>query len=114
MRVVQASPATLTRRQALGLARPRVAPRDQLVNVLEFEAQAKLTLAPEIFKPIAGSDRAAFDRITLRPRLVVPTTDLGAQRLLEMTQRELVDAAAAAGRRTMAAIDRSVVKPNFT
>jgi isopentenyl diphosphate isomerase/L-lactate dehydrogenase-like FMN-dependent dehydrogenase len=38
----------------------------------------------------------------------------GAQRLLEMMQRELVEAAAAAGRRTMASIDRSVVKQNFT
>lgn len=38
----------------------------------------------------------------------------GAQRLLEMMQRELVDAAAAAGRHTMASIDRTVVKPNFT
>jgi 4-hydroxymandelate oxidase len=68
--------ATLTRRQALGLARQRIAPRDQLVNVLEYEQQAKLTLSPEVFAQIAGSDRAAFDRITIRPRLVVPTTDL--------------------------------------
>ena len=68
--------ATLTRRQALGLARQRIAPRDHLVNVLEYEQQAKLTLSPDVFAPIAGSDRAAFDRITLRPRLVVPTTDL--------------------------------------
>lgn len=68
--------AKLTRRQALGLARQRIAPRDQLVNVLEYEQQAKLALAPDIFAQIAGSDRAAFDRITLRPRLVVPTTDL--------------------------------------
>jgi 4-hydroxymandelate oxidase len=68
--------ATLTRRQALGLARQRIAPRDQLVNVLEYEQQAKLTLSPDVFAQIAGSDRAAFDRITIRPRLVVPTTDL--------------------------------------
>jgi len=68
--------ATLTRRQALGLARQRIAPRDHLVNVLEYEQQAKLTLSPDVFAPIAGSDRAAFDRITIRPRLVVPTTDL--------------------------------------
>src|SRR5262245_52566159 len=66
----------ITRRQAVGLARPRIAPRDQLVNVLEFEEQAKLTLAPDIFASIAGSDRAALERITLRPRMVVPTTDL--------------------------------------
>jgi len=76
IRPIMRTSATLTRRQALGLARPRIAPRDQLVNVLEYEQQAKLTLSPEIFASIAGSDRAAFNRITLRPRLVVPTTDL--------------------------------------
>jgi isopentenyl diphosphate isomerase/L-lactate dehydrogenase-like FMN-dependent dehydrogenase len=37
----------------------------------------------------------------------------GAQRLLEMLQRELVDAAASAGRATLASIDASVVKTNF-
>ena len=37
----------------------------------------------------------------------------GAQRLLEMMQQELVDAAAAAGRATLASIDTSVVKTNF-
>jgi hypothetical protein len=42
----------VTRRQALALAAgqsaasrpPRIAPREQLVNVLEYEAQARLTL----------------------------------------------------------------------
>jgi 4-hydroxymandelate oxidase len=37
----------------------------------------------------------------------------GAQRLLELVQRELVDAAAAAGRATMASIDASLVKTQF-
>ncbi len=37
----------------------------------------------------------------------------GVQRLLEMTQRELVEAAAAAGRSTVKSIDRSLVKTNF-
>jgi 4-hydroxymandelate oxidase len=37
----------------------------------------------------------------------------GAQKLLEMMQQELVDAAAAAGRATLASIDASVVKTNF-
>jgi len=37
----------------------------------------------------------------------------GAQRLLEMIQRELVDAAALAGRATLASIDASVVKTRF-
>jgi isopentenyl diphosphate isomerase/L-lactate dehydrogenase-like FMN-dependent dehydrogenase len=38
----------------------------------------------------------------------------GAERLLGMMQQELVAAAAAAGRTTLASIDRSVVKTNFT
>ena len=37
----------------------------------------------------------------------------GAQRLLEMIQQELVDAAARAGRATLASIDASVVKTRF-
>jgi isopentenyl diphosphate isomerase/L-lactate dehydrogenase-like FMN-dependent dehydrogenase len=37
----------------------------------------------------------------------------GAQRLLEMIQRELVDAAAAAGRPTRPSIDASVVRTRF-
>jgi 4-hydroxymandelate oxidase len=37
----------------------------------------------------------------------------GAQRLLEMMQQELVDAAAAAGRATLASIDATVVKAQF-
>ena len=37
----------------------------------------------------------------------------GAQRLLEMIQQELIDAAATAGRATLASIDASVVKSRF-
>ena len=37
----------------------------------------------------------------------------GVQRLLEIVQRELVDAAAAAGRATLASIDTSIVKTHF-
>ncbi len=54
----------------------RLAPRAELVNTLEYEAQAKLALAPAAFARIAGGDRAPFDRITLRPRMLVPTTDM--------------------------------------
>jgi len=81
---------TLTRRQALRRvaslpaqvaprreATPvRLAPREQLVNTLEYEEQAKRALAAEVFASIAGSDRAAFDRITLRPRMLSPVLDL--------------------------------------
>ena len=54
----------------------RLAPRDELVNLLEFEEEAKKTLPPAIFALIAGGDRALFDRITLRPRMNIPTTDM--------------------------------------
>jgi 4-hydroxymandelate oxidase len=81
---------TLTRRQALrrvaslpaqGPPRPaatpvRLAPRDQLVNTLEYEEQAKRALTADVFASIAGGDRAPFDRITLRPRMLSPVLDL--------------------------------------
>jgi 4-hydroxymandelate oxidase len=55
---------------------PRVAPRDELVNTLEFEEEAKKKLSPATYALIAGGDRAMFDRITLRPRMLVPTLDM--------------------------------------
>jgi 4-hydroxymandelate oxidase len=72
----------LAARQATGAPRARLAPRDQLVNTLEYEEQARLTLPPAIASLIAGGageageGRSAFDRITLRPRMLVPTLDL--------------------------------------
>jgi 4-hydroxymandelate oxidase len=54
----------------------RLPKRDELVNVLEFEDAARAALAPAVFATIAGSDRAGFDRITFRPRMMVPTLDL--------------------------------------
>lgn len=54
----------------------RIAPFSELVNAFEFEAMARRKLAPELFAAIAGSDRAAFDRITLRPRMMVNTMQL--------------------------------------
>jgi isopentenyl diphosphate isomerase/L-lactate dehydrogenase-like FMN-dependent dehydrogenase len=58
---------------------PRLVPRADLVNVLEYEAQARAVLEQSAFVRVAGSDRSGFDRITLRPRLLVPTValDLG-------------------------------------
>jgi 4-hydroxymandelate oxidase len=61
---------------ARAAAPARLAPRDQLVNVLEYEDQAKAALAANLYAPIAGGDRAALDRITLRPRMLQPTLDL--------------------------------------
>jgi len=54
----------------------RLVPREQLVNVLEYEDQAKRVLAPAAYAAIAGGDRSAFERITLRPRMMVPVLDL--------------------------------------
>ncbi len=52
--------------------RVRIPPRDELVNAPEFEEVAQLKLAPAVFSTIAGGDRAAFERITFRPRMMVP------------------------------------------
>lgn len=54
----------------------RLSPREELVNLLEFEEEAKKTLSPATFALIAGGDRALFDRITLRPRMNIPTADM--------------------------------------
>ena len=59
-----------------GIERAGVAPRTELVNTLEYEQQAKLKLAPAVFSLIAGGDRGGFDRITLRPRMLVDTRGL--------------------------------------
>jgi 4-hydroxymandelate oxidase len=63
-------------RPAMDASSPRLAPRDELVNTLEFEEEAKKKLAPATFALIAGGDRAMFDRITLRPRMLSPTIDM--------------------------------------
>jgi 4-hydroxymandelate oxidase len=78
---------SIARRQALsvfgGVLRARAqtapvrpGPRADLVNVLEFEEQAKLRVPPAVFARIAGSERAPFERITLRPRMCVPVLDM--------------------------------------
>jgi 4-hydroxymandelate oxidase len=54
----------------------RIAPRNELVNVLEFETMAERTLAPPVFATIAGSDRSFFERITFRPRMMAPTAHM--------------------------------------
>jgi len=82
----------ITRREALtraaapatALAAARLIPRDQLVSVPEYERQAQRALAAATVSLIADRtdasgdsiDRAVFDRITLRPRMLVPTLDL--------------------------------------
>ncbi|MEO8482011.1 MAG: alpha-hydroxy-acid oxidizing protein [Acidobacteriota bacterium] len=53
-----------------------IPPRSDLVNVLEYEDAAKATLPSNVLARIAGGDRAPFDRMTLRHRIMAPTTDL--------------------------------------
>ena len=70
--------------QAAGTPRPRLAPRDELVNTFEYEEQARSALSPSSAALVADrldpsgarADRQTFDRITLRPRMLVPTLDL--------------------------------------
>jgi len=67
-----ASPAPL----AVTTPAPVAVPRGDLVNVLEYETQARLALGAARAAPILGSDRTVTDRITLRPRMNIPTRDL--------------------------------------
>ena len=55
---------------------PVQVPQADLVDVLEYEPQARLTLGAAKVTPILGSDRSVTDRITLRPRMDIPTRDL--------------------------------------
>ena len=55
---------------------PVQVPRTELVDVLEYETQARLVLGLAKVAPIVGSDRTVTDRITLRPRMNIPTRDL--------------------------------------
>ncbi len=54
----------------------RIVPRNELVNVLEFETMAERKLAPPVYATIAGSDRSFFERITFRPRMMAPTAQM--------------------------------------
>lgn len=63
-------------RQTPRSAAPRIAPKDELVNVLEFEAEAAHVLSADLARAVAGGDRAFFERITFRPRMMVNCVDL--------------------------------------
>lgn len=60
----------------IGEPEGRMAPPDELVNLFEMEAMAQRKLAPDLFRQVRGSERAAFERMTLRPRLMVNTMGL--------------------------------------
>lgn len=68
-RTAPASPGTAP-------AHIRLAPYDELVNTVEFEVEAHKQLSPAVFALLAGGDRSTFDRLTLRPRMLVPTVDM--------------------------------------
>ncbi len=68
------TPAAEARRRAP--PSPALVPRGDLVNVLEYEVQARLVLGAAKLAPVVGSDRTVTDRITLRPRWNIPTRDL--------------------------------------
>src|SRR6201996_4411840 len=55
---------------------PVQVPRGDLVDVLEYETQARIVLGAAKMAPILGSDRTITDRITLRPRMNIPTREL--------------------------------------
>jgi 4-hydroxymandelate oxidase len=54
----------------------RIPPVQELVNAAEFEAIAERKLDSLTFAEIAGSERGAFDRITLRPRLMIDSRQM--------------------------------------
>ena len=54
----------------------RIPPMDELVNAAEFRAVAQRKLDSLTFGAIEGSERAAFDRITFRPRLMVDSREI--------------------------------------
>src|ERR1700712_2224599 len=54
----------------------RIAPFEELVNALEFEAMARRKLDSLTYALVATGGRKALDRITLRPRVMVNTTKL--------------------------------------
>jgi isopentenyl diphosphate isomerase/L-lactate dehydrogenase-like FMN-dependent dehydrogenase len=54
----------------------RTPPLAELVNLLEFDGAAKTKLDPAVYAAIGGSDREAFDRMTLWPRVFVDSAGL--------------------------------------
>jgi 4-hydroxymandelate oxidase len=64
------------RQDGRGTRKPRLPRRQDLVNVLEYEDVAKQVLDASVYSAIADGNRAAFDRMTFRPRYLVPTVDL--------------------------------------
>jgi 4-hydroxymandelate oxidase len=62
--------------QLVGEPAGRIAPREELINVLEFAPMAERKLDRLTYAAVAGGDRQGFDRMTLRQRLMVNTLEL--------------------------------------
>jgi 4-hydroxymandelate oxidase len=54
----------------------RIAPRAEVINLFEMEEMAKRTLPGRAYALVAGGDRAAFDRMTFRPRMMVDVQNI--------------------------------------
>ena len=77
--LIGAGPGVAAAQQAIGEPPGRIAPANELVNTFEMAAMARRKLDPLTFAAVddpSTGGRAAFDRITFRPRLMVNTTEL--------------------------------------
>src|SRR5215472_1341025 len=54
----------------------RIPPVDELVNAAEYRAIAERKLDRLTFAEVEGSERAAFDRMTFRPRLMIDSREI--------------------------------------
>lgn len=66
----------MSAQQLAGEPPGRIPPADELVNTEEFRAIAQRKLDSATFAEIEGSERAAFERITFRPRLMVDSREI--------------------------------------
>ncbi len=75
--LIGAAPA-MAAQQIAGEPPGRIPPPAEIINTLEMQAIAARKLDSAAFASLAdsGNDRAAFNRITFRPRLMVNTIDL--------------------------------------
>lgn len=62
--------------QLTGEPAGRITPLEDVINASEMDAMAQRKLDSISYALIAGGDRKAFERITLRPRLMINTTKL--------------------------------------
>src|SRR5437868_5913123 len=78
LQAMVAAPAVspLAAQQLAGEPPGRIAPLAELVNVFEIQEMARRKLSEPAYGSISGTNRAALERITFRPRLMVNVTQL--------------------------------------